>query len=101
MADALDDLSRIAEQLSLGLLRIDRRLIVIDANHPAHVLLARAPGTLIGKTVMEAFLDHRVEEGIAYCLDGGSRQMEIDAPEERRVVIRARRSTSGGVVVAL
>ncbi|MFN8621100.1 MAG: ATP-binding protein [Chloroflexota bacterium] len=101
MADALDDLSRLAEQLSLGLLRIDPSLTVTDANAHAHALLGRAPGALIGRSVMEAFLDHRVEEAIAVCLDGGSRQMEVDAPDERRVIIRARRSTSGGILVAV
>ena len=50
---------------------------------------------------MEAFLDHRVEEAIAVCLDGGSRQTEVDGPGERRVIIRARRATSGGVLVVL
>jgi len=101
VSDDADDLSRMADQLLLGLLRVDRRLTVTDANHAAHLLLARAPGKLIGRSVMEAFLDHRVEESIAACLDGGSRQMEVDGPVDRRVIIRARRATTGGVLVVL
>lgn len=101
MPDAADDLSRVAEQLGLGLLRVDRRLTVVDANNAAHAQLARAPGRLIGRSVMEAFLDHRVEEAIAVCLDGGSRQMEVDATGERRFIIRARRATTGDVLVVL
>jgi len=101
MSDATDDLSRIADQLLLGLLRVDRHLTVIDANHAAHLQLGRALGKLVGRSVMEAFLDHRVEEIIAVCLDGGSRQMEVDASGERRLIIRARRASTGGVLVVL
>ena len=101
MPDDADDLSRVADQLVLGLLRVDRYLTVVDANHAAHLQLGRAPGRLIGRSVMEAFLDHRVEEIIAVCLDGGSRQMEVDAPGERRLIIRARRSSTGGVLVVV
>jgi two-component system phosphate regulon sensor histidine kinase PhoR len=99
--DDADDLTRVADQLRLGLLRVDRSLTVTDANGTAHTLLEREPGKLIGRSVMEAFLDHRVEEGIAVCLDGGSRQMEVDGPAERRLVIRARRATSGNVLVVV
>lgn len=99
MSDDADDLTRVADQLRLGLLRVDRTLTVIDANAAAHQLLEREPGRLVNRSVMEAFLDHRVEEGIAVCLDGGSRQMEVDGPADRRLVIRARRATSGGVLV--
>jgi two-component system phosphate regulon sensor histidine kinase PhoR len=101
MADDLDDLSRLADQLLLGLVRVAPDLIVVDANHAAHVLLARPPGRMVGGSVMEAFLDHRVEETIARCLDGGSGQMEVDAPGERRVIVRARRASSGGVLVVI
>ena len=101
MPDDADDLSRVADQLRLGLLRVDRHLTVIDANSAAHVLLAREPGKLVKRSVMEAFLDHRVEEAIAVCLDGGSRQTEVDGPDERRIIIRARRASSGGVLVVL
>jgi len=101
MADDADDLSRLTDQLLLGLLRVDRHLTVVDANHAAHLLLGRAVGRLVGRSVMEAFLDHRVEEAIAGCLDGGSRQMEVDGPEQRRIIVRARRATSGGVLVVL
>jgi len=101
MPDDADDLSRVADQLLLGLIRVDRRLTVVDANHAAHLQLVRAPGRLIGHSVMEAFLDHRVEEIIAACLDGGSRQMELDAAGDRRLIIRARRAGTGGVLVVL
>ena len=101
MADDLDDLSRLADQMLLGLLRVAPDLIVVDANHAAHLLLSRPPGRLIGGSVMEAFLDHRVEEAIAACLDGGSRQMELDGPGERQVIVRSRRATTGGVLVVL
>jgi two-component system phosphate regulon sensor histidine kinase PhoR len=99
MPDDADDLTRVADQLRLGLLRVDRTLTVIDANAAAHQLLEREAGRLVNRSVMEAFLDHRVEEGIAVCLDGGNRQMEVDGPADRRLVIRARRATSGGVLV--
>lgn len=101
MSDDADDLARVADQVRLGLLRVDSTLLVIDGNRAAEELLGRPEGRLVGFSVMEAFLDHRVEETIARCLDGGSGQMEIDGPEERRIIVRARRGTSGGVLVVL
>ncbi len=101
MTDVADDLARVADQLRLGLLRVDSTLLVVDGNHAAETLLARPEGRLVGYSVMEAFVDHRVEETIARCLDGGSGQMEIDGPGERRIIVRARRATSGGVLVVL
>jgi hypothetical protein len=36
--------------LSSGVLLIDDGMRITDANAPAHVLLSRAPGTLVGRT---------------------------------------------------
>ncbi len=101
MPDVSDDLTRLADQLGLGLVRVDPGLTVVDANDAAHGLLVRTPGRLIGGSVMEAFLDHRVEEAIASCLDGGSRQLEVDGLEGRRLVIRVRWAAGGTILVAL
>ena len=45
-----------------GVLRLDPGLRVTAANTVSHTLLGRAPGTLVGRSVMEAFLDASVAE---------------------------------------
>jgi two-component system phosphate regulon sensor histidine kinase PhoR len=92
MADDLTDLLRLTDQVGLGVIRIGPRRTVERANAAAHLLLGKRAGSLAGRTVMEAFLDHRVEETIAGSLHGRSASIEIDAPDERRLMVRARPS---------
>jgi two-component system phosphate regulon sensor histidine kinase PhoR len=85
-----EDLSRLADQLPMGLLRIGPDQIIEHANEASHVLLARRRGGLLGRSVMEAFLDHRAEAVILGQTDPGSAGLEFDGPEGRRLVLRAR-----------
>jgi len=73
----------VAEQESLlqavgsGVLRIDPGLRVTTANAAAHALLGRPPGTLVGRSVMEAFLDASVESMAQAALAQGTAHSEI------------------------
>lgn len=88
-----NDLSRLADHLPVGLVRIasDRR--IDRANEVAHVLLGRSPGALLGRTVMEAFLDHRLEALVVDQPGVNGSVLELDGPQDRRIVVRARPAT--------
>jgi two-component system, OmpR family, phosphate regulon sensor histidine kinase PhoR len=87
---ATEALSRLADQLRLGMLRVDPDHVIEDANEAAHVLLGKRTGFLNGRSIMEAFLDHRAEAAILDAAQGSAGGLELDGPEGRRLVIRAR-----------
>ena len=95
----------IAEQASLlaalgsGVLRVDHGLRVTDANAAAHELLDRAPGTLVGRSLMEAFLDGSVESMAHVALTQGTARTELrradaDGPT---LIVLGRRAHRGGL----
>lgn len=91
------------ESLAQGVISIDRGLRIVSANSAAHTLLGRPQGALIGRTVIEAFLDAQVEAIARAALDQGSSGGEIGRTEAegRRLLVRARRSSSGGAWLVL
>jgi two-component system phosphate regulon sensor histidine kinase PhoR len=95
VADEAAELARIADQLGLGVIRVGPRLSLERANQAAHLLLAKRSGTLPGRSVMEAFVDHRVEETVVNAMRVGTGAIEFDGPDERRLVLRARSSGDG------
>ena len=99
-ADA-SDLQRLIDEVSLGLVRIDRRMAVRAANGAAHRLLERRPGALIGRSSIEAFLDNRIESLIRDAVGGASGTAELAVGRDRMLVIRTRPSSEGGAWVAL
>ena len=103
LAISRDTAARLLETIGPGVLTVDRTLRIVEANPAAHGLLNRAAGSLLGKTVMEAFLDTTVEAAAQSALDIGAASTEIrqagaDGPA---IVIRARRSPAGGAWLML
>ncbi len=103
LAISRDTAARLLETIGPGVLTVDRTLRIVEANPAAHGLLNRAAGSLLGKTVMEAFLDTTVEAAAQSALDVGAASTEIrqagaDGPA---IVIRARRSPAGGAWLML
>ncbi|MEA2621809.1 MAG: two-component system, OmpR family, phosphate regulon sensor histidine kinase PhoR [Chloroflexota bacterium] len=94
-------LHRLIDEAGLGLVRLDRRLVVKAANGAAHRLLERRPGTLIGQSAMEAFLDHRVEETARGATEGGSATTELGVGRDRVLTVRARPAAEGGAWIGL
>ncbi|HEX7949184.1 MAG TPA: ATP-binding protein [Candidatus Limnocylindrales bacterium] len=86
------------ESLTHGVITIDRDLRIVAANAAAHGFLDRQPGGLIGRTVIEAFMDAQVETIARSALEGGSSVGEVGRadPTARRLLVRARRSAAGG-----
>ena len=95
--------SYLADLMGVGILRLDDALRVELTNPAAHLLLGRAPGSIVGKSVMEAFVDARIEEVVESARDtgGGSGEFRVRGPDGPTLVIRARRSPVRGLWVVL
>jgi two-component system phosphate regulon sensor histidine kinase PhoR len=97
----LSDVLRLADHMLLGLVRVDSRLTVVAANQAAHLLLDRRPGSLVSRSTIEAFIDHRIEEQVRSALSGTSANGELTVGRDRELIVRARPATAGGAWVAL
>jgi two-component system, OmpR family, phosphate regulon sensor histidine kinase PhoR len=95
--------SYLADLMGVGILRLDDGLRVELANTATHLLLGRPPGSIVGQTVMEAFVDARIEEVIAAARDAGagSGEFRVRGPDGPTLVVRARRSPVTGVWIVL
>ncbi len=94
--DPADDL------IPVGVLRVvDGQ--VSRANTRAHGLLGIAPGHLVGRSVMETFLDTRIETLLAGIVPGGSAtaELKMPGPDEGVVALRASRLDGAGLLVIL
>ena len=97
------ELSVLADALVEGVIRVGPDGIVTFANLAAHTLLGRRPRSLGGRTMMEAFLDHRVEELIAVARDRGSAVADLPprSDDDRAFVARVRAVAGGDAWVVL
>jgi two-component system phosphate regulon sensor histidine kinase PhoR len=97
------DRALFVESLAQGVLTVDGRLRIVEANAAANDLLGRAPGSLVGRSLIEVFQDTAVETIAHAALDGRSATGELAAagPDGPKIVIRARRSPSGGLWLVL
>ena len=107
LEDELDadrhDHDLLLESLAQGVITIDGQMRIAAANAAAHGFLDRPPGSLIGRSVIEAFLDAQVESLARTALDQGSSVGEVGRadPELRRLLVRVRRSSAGGAWLVL
>ena len=102
-AAAETDRDAFLESLPIGVLGVDGRLRIVGANPAAHTLLGREPRTLIGRSVIEAFLDTGIEVIARSALESGSATGEYApaGPDGPRLVVRARRSPGGDLWLLL
>jgi two-component system phosphate regulon sensor histidine kinase PhoR len=101
MAVSEDELARVADHAALGLIRFDAGSHVRLANASAHAILQRRPGSLLGNTLMAAFLDHHVEALVKAAAAGESGGREIEGRDGSSVLVRARPAEGGGAWVTL
>jgi two-component system phosphate regulon sensor histidine kinase PhoR len=101
----LRDLAYLADLVGVGIIRLNDDLRVEVANTAAHVFLRREPGSMLGRTAIEALGDHRIEAIAANAREAGWGSGEITLPERGEVgstlVVRARRSPILGVWLVL
>jgi len=99
LAQAGAEQASLLQALGSGIVRVDHGLRVIAANTAAHEMLGRAPGTLVGRSLMEAFLDASVESMAHAALIQGTARIELrgadaDGP---MLTVLARRAHRGGL----
>lgn len=99
----LHDTGYLTELLTAGLVRLRDDLTVEFANGAAHVLLGRRPGSMVGRSALEAFVDTRIEAIARTAMELGSANGELAVRSESgaTVTVRARRSPVSGVWLVL
>lgn len=99
----LRDLAYLADLIGVGIVRLTDDLRVEVANTAAHVFLHRQPGSMLGRSAIEAFGDHRIEGLAREAADRGAaaREVTLRDPDGPALVIRARRSPILGIWVVL
>jgi PAS domain-containing protein len=99
------DRDALVDQIDVGVVELDADLRVTFANAAAHAFVVRAPGTLLGLDLIEAFLDTQLEGIARMALEQGSAAGEISlrgtGSEGPTLVVHARRSAGGGVSLVL
>jgi two-component system, OmpR family, phosphate regulon sensor histidine kinase PhoR len=111
----LRDLAYLADLVGVGIVRLNDDLRVEVANTAAHVFLRREPGSMLGRTAIEALADHRVEAIAQRAREAGWASGEVALAEGSdgaavagtpvspagTLVVRARRSPILGVWLVL
>jgi two-component system phosphate regulon sensor histidine kinase PhoR len=99
----LRDLAYLADLIGVGIVRVGDDLRVEMANAAAHALLERPAGSMLGRTVIEALGDHRLEALVRDAGDRGTSTIEISLrdPDGPALVARARRSPTLGIWLVL
>ncbi len=95
------ELALVADHASLGLIRFDELLRVRTANLAAHHALERRPGSLVGRTLMETFVDHKLDELVRAAAAGESSMRESDPRDRTSIIVRARPASGGGAWVTI
>jgi len=100
---AREDLGQIGELLETGVVHIAADLRVTSANRAAHWLLGQRAGSLVGRSAMEAFVDHRMEGLVRTATRTGATSTELATlgGSDRIVLVRARQATTGGIWLVL
>ncbi len=96
-----DEIAGLADQATLGLVRIDSQLRVSSANLTAHRVLDRRLGSLAGRSLMEAFVDHRVEVLVRDAARGEAGSYETSPTDHDTIIVRASPASDGGAWVTL
>ncbi len=97
------DTDYLTELFSAGVVRLRDDLSVEFANGAAHVMLDRLPGTMIGRSALEAFVDPRIEDIARTAMEFGSANGELTVRSRSgpTITARARRSPVAGVWLVL
>jgi two-component system phosphate regulon sensor histidine kinase PhoR len=91
------------ESLGQGVLTVGPGPTIVAANSAAHLLLGLQPGSIVGRTLIQVFLDTGVETVAQAALESGSATGEVviagaDGP---KLLLRARRAAGGALWIVL
>jgi two-component system, OmpR family, phosphate regulon sensor histidine kinase PhoR len=101
MNEAPDELPTLTGALSVGIIRLDRTLVIRSANPAAHVFAGRRAGGLVGRSLIEAFIDRRIEELAESALAAGSTtssatgEFTLRSADGPTLLVRARPAADG------
>lgn len=97
------DTGYLTELLTAGVVHLRDDLTVEFANSAAHVMLERRPGTMIGRSALEALVDTRIEGVARTAMEFGSAsgELAVRSTSGATVTVRARRSPVSGVWLVL
>lgn len=98
-AQTAQDTHYLTELLTAGVVRLRDDLTVEYANSAAHVMLDRRPGSMVGRSALEAFVDARVEDIARTSMELGSAngELTVRSTAAATITVRARRSPVSGV----
>jgi two-component system, OmpR family, phosphate regulon sensor histidine kinase PhoR len=93
LSNADAELFALVDQLEVGVMWLDTDLRVSRANRAAARLLDTQPDRLADRSLMETFIDHRVEDAARTAAEQGSSAMEITHRNDdgRRLSLRFRK----------
>jgi len=99
IAARASQLDALADLTGVGFVRLSDELRVEGANAIAHASLGREPGSMVGRTAIEALGDHRIEAIARKARDDGSASGEvvIHGDEGAAFQVHARRAPLVGV----
>jgi two-component system, OmpR family, phosphate regulon sensor histidine kinase PhoR len=103
LADQVQDRQQLADLVDVGIIDLDARLEVAFANSAAHALVDRSPGTFLGLSLVALFLDPQIDAIARTALEQGtgSGEVRLRGTDGPTLIVRARRSSSGGVWLVL
>jgi two-component system phosphate regulon sensor histidine kinase PhoR len=103
VADMRADDATLGDTLSAGVIRVDGERRIQVANVAAHELLGRAPGSLPGRSLMEAFLDADPEGITQEAIESGAStgEVRLAGADGLALILRARRASDGGAWIVL
>jgi len=97
------DAAYLADLIGVGIIHVDDDSRLDLANVAAHHFLGRVAGSMAGKTVIEAFVDRRIEHVVdtARRLGAATAEVAVRDADGPSLIVRARRSPVQGVWVVL
>jgi two-component system, OmpR family, phosphate regulon sensor histidine kinase PhoR len=93
------DRAALLDIIGVGIVRLDDDLRIDAANIAAHQFLRRAPGSLVGRSAIEAFIDPAIEAVAEAARESGQAggELTLRSDDGPTLVVRARRSPSRGI----
>ena len=100
LAERDADQGALLDALDEGVIRVDAADRVTEADRRAHLLLGYEPGALLGRSLMEAFMDPAVEALATRTRNGSTGAMTVElrpsSPDGTAVTVRARATPTDG-----
>jgi two-component system phosphate regulon sensor histidine kinase PhoR len=97
------EMEYLGDLVGIGLVRLDDAGRIDFANAAAHAFLGLSPGSMLGRTALEAFVDERIDAiaTTAHAQGRAAGEVHLRDADARTVIVRARRSPIRGTWLVL